>query len=335
MSITAKELAKLLNLSAPAVSMALNDKPGVSTETKNRVLEAAEKYGYDFSRLSKKNNKTGSIYVIWYRGNNTIVKYAPLFDEMLSGIEMECRSQEYHVRTLQYFEKCDDLKTIIETLRMSDCDGIILLGTELDESRGKELLSLNIPTVMLDSNVDSLPCNHVVINNYQGAYQATDYLISRYGKQPGHLQSSYPIRNFNERKMGFRHALKDNGMSAASSIIHELPPSIDGAMAEMLALIDSKAPLASSYFADNDLIAIGAIKALKLRGYKIPEDIAIIGFDNISEGKIIDPALTTIDYSKIFMAQVAVKALIESIRNPVPHTAKIEVSTKLIKRYSA
>jgi LacI family transcriptional regulator len=335
MSITAKELAKKLNLSAPAVSMALNDKPGVSPETKERVLQAAEKYGYDFSRLTKKNVKPGSIYVIWYRGNNAIVRYSPLFDEMLSGIEMECRAQEYNVRTLQFFEECDDMKALIETLRTSDCDGVIILGTEIEEAKGRTLLSLNLPTVMLDSNVDSLPCNHVVINNFRGAYQATDYIISRHGKQPGHLRSSYPLRNFDEREMGFESALRDNGMSAALSIVHELPPTIEGAMAEMLSIIDSKAPLAGSYFADNDLIAVGAMKALKLRGYRIPDDIAVIGFDNISEGTIIDPALTTIDYSKIYMSQLAVRILIESIRNPVPHTAKIEVSTRLVKRYSA
>jgi LacI family transcriptional regulator len=124
-------------------------------------------------------------------------------------------------------------------------------------------------------------------------------------------------------------------MSPASAAVHELPPTIEGAMSEMLAVIDSGATLARSYFSDNDLIAVGAIKALKLRGKNVPDDVAIIGFDNISEGKIIDPSLSTVDYSKIYMAQLAVKFLIDNIKNPVPQTAKIEVSTRLIKRYSA
>jgi LacI family transcriptional regulator len=335
MSITAKELAKLLNLSEPAVSMALNNKPGVSVETKNKVLQAAEEYGYDFTRLSRKKNNRKIIYVIWYRGTNTILRYAPLFDELLSGIETECVSLDYHVRTLQFFEKSDDLKSTLETIRKSDCNGIILLGTELEESVGRQFLSLNFPAVILDSNFDFIDCNYIVINNYQGAYQATDYLISRYTKQPGHLRSSFPLRNFSERKMGYRQALKDNGMSTAASTTHELPPTIEGAMSEMLTEIDSGAPLARSYFADNDLIAVGATIAFKLRGYRIPEDIAIIGFDNISEGKIIDPALTTVDYSKKYMAQLAVRTLIDIINHPSPHTAKIEISTKLVKRDSA
>jgi LacI family transcriptional regulator len=275
------------------------------------------------------------LYVIWYHGNDTILKYAPIFDELLNGIEMECRKQNYNVKTLQFFAKIDDFDRTIETLRISDCIGLILLGTELDEAAGRAFLSLNLPVVILDSNFDTLNCNQIVINNYKGAYQATDYLISRYPTQPGHLQSSYQLKNFSERRIGYGNALKDNGMSISSSIVHELPPTIEGAMTEMLDVIDSGTVLAGSYFADNDLIALGAMKALKLRGYSIPNDVAIIGFDNISEGKIIDPALTTIECSRTFMAQIAVRTLIDVINNNVPHTAKISVSTRLVKRYSA
>lgn len=90
----------------------------------------------------------------------------------------------------------------------------------------------------------------------------------------------------------------------------ELAPSIEGAFSDMLEIIDSGTPLAKCYFADNDLIAIGSIKALKLRGYRIPQDIAVIGFDNISEGRILEPSLTTIDIPRRFMGQTAVDQLI-------------------------
>lgn len=335
MAITAKELAQKLNLSETAVSMALNNKSGVSTETKNKVLQAAEKYGYDFSRIASKNHKNGFIYAVWYRGNNAIINYSPIFDELLDGIERECRRQSYKVRILQFYEKSDDLQTLIETLRISDCIGIILLGTELTESVGKIFISLHMPVVILDSYFDSLNCNYVLINNRQGAYHATDYLISRRMKQPGHLQASYPLRNFSERKEGYQKAIRDNGMSISLCIVHELSPSIDGALSDMLEIIDSGATLADCYFADNDLIAIGAIKAFKLRGYRLPEDIAIIGFDNISEGRVIEPSLTSVSIPRLYMAQLAVKKLIDCINTPVPYTSKIEVATSLVKRFSA
>lgn len=335
MGITAKELAAQLNLSATAVSMALNNKPGVSTETRNRVIKAAEKAGYDFSRLSLKTNKAGDIYCIIYRAHNAILNYTPIFSELTDGIEQECRQNGYHLKTLQIYEKTDNVQKYIEELRISECVGIILLGTEITASVCRKFLQLSVPLVLLDSYFDSVDCSSVLINNAQGAYLATNYLIGRCDKQPGHLCSSYKIKNFTERKHGFHQAIREHGMSVGKSILHALSPSIEGAFFDMLEIIDRGDALAECYFADNDLIAIGAIKALRLREYKVPENIAIIGFDNISEGRIIEPSLTTVDIPRKFMGQTAAGQLIRQLANPIPHKVKIEVSTTIVKRFSA
>ena len=334
MGISAKELAAKLNLSATAVSMALNNKPGVSTETRALVMKEAENCGYDFTKLSQKKNKSGDIYCIIYRAHNAILNYAPIFSELTDGIEQECRRNDYHLKTLQIYEKTDNVQKYIEDLRVSGCVGIILLGTEITAAVCNQFLQLLIPLVLLDSYFDSIDCSSVLINNAQGGYLATNYLIERCGKQPGHLRSSYKIENFVERKNGFQRAIREHGMSVSKSILHELSPSIEGAFSDMLEIIDSGDTLAECYFADNDLIAIGAIKALKLRGYKVPADIAIMGFDNISEGRIVDPSLSTIDIPRKFMGQTAVAQLIRQLSNPVPHTVKIEVSTSIVKRFS-
>lgn len=334
MGITAKELAAKLNLSATAVSMALNNKPGVSTETRALVLKEAEKYGYDFSKLALKKNKEGEIYCIIYRAHNAILNYTPIFSELTDGIEQESRHNGYRLKTLQIYEKTDDLKRFIEDIQISECVGIILLGTEITPAVCKEFLQISVPVVLLDSYFDSVDCSSVIINNAQGAYLATNYLIDRTGKQPGHLCSSYKIENFSERKKGFHQAVREHGMSVGKSVAHELSPSIEGAFSDMLEIIDNGDNLAECYFADNDLIAIGAIKALKLRGYKIPQDVAMIGFDNISEGRVIDPSLTTIDIPRKFMGQTAAAQLIKQLLTPVPHSVKIEVSTTIVKRFS-
>lgn len=334
MGITAKELAAKLNLSATAVSMALNNKPGVSTETRSHVLKEAEKFGYDFTKHALKKNKSGAIYCIIYRAHNAILNYAPIFSELTDGIEQECRQNGYHLKTLQVYEKTDDLQKFIEDLRVSECVGIILLGTEITPSVCKEFLQLSVPVVLLDSYFDSVDCSSVLINNAQGAYLATNYLIDRTGKQPGHLCSSYKIGNFTQRQRGFHQAIREHGMSVGKSISHELSPSIEGAFSDMLEVIDSGDELAKCYFADNDLIAIGVIKAFKLRGYKVPEDVAIVGFDNISEGRVIDPSLTTIDIPRKFMGQTVAGQLIRQLSTPVPHTVKIEISTAVVKRFS-
>lgn len=334
MGITAKEIAKKLNLSATAVSMALNNKPGVSTSTRAMVIHEAENMGYDFSKLSMKKDKTGDIYCVIYRTHNAILNYAPIFSELTDGIEQECRANGYRLKTLQIYEKTDDVQKCLEDLRINGCVGIILLGTETTASICTEFLQLQIPLVLLDSYFDSVNCSSVTINNTQGAYIATNYLIDRCGKQPGHLCSSYKIENFMERKTGFQKAIREHGMSVGKSITHELSPSIEGAFSDMLEIIDEGAPLAECYFADNDLIAIGSIKAFRLRGYKVPEDIAIIGFDNISEGRIIDPALTTMDIPRKYMGQTAANHLMKQLSAPTPHCIKMEVNTSIVKRFS-
>lgn len=334
MGITAKELAARLGLSATAVSMALNNKPGVSSETRAHVLKEAEKYGYDFSKLSMKKNSSGDIYCIIYKAHNAILNYTPIFSELTDGIEQECRQNGYHLKILQLYEKTDDIKKYMEDLRVSGCVGIILLGTEVTAGICQNFLSLSVPVVLLDSYFPTVDCSSVLINNVQGAYLATNYLIDRCQSQPGHLCSSYRIENFAERTTGFSKSVREHGMSVGKSISHELSPSIEGAFADMLEIIDRGDDLAKCYFADNDLIAIGAIKALKLRGYKIPDDIAVIGFDNISESRIVDPSLTTIDIPRKYMGQTAACQLMKQLTYPVPHTVKIEVSTTLVKRFS-
>ena len=103
MSITAKELAQKLGLSQTAVSMALNNKPGVSTETRRMIIEAAEKYDYDFTKLSLKKNKAGSIYAVSYRSHNAILSYSPIFDTMVEGMESVIQKECYKLKVVNFY----------------------------------------------------------------------------------------------------------------------------------------------------------------------------------------------------------------------------------------
>lgn len=246
-----------------------------------------------------------------------------------------CEKEGYHLKLVQINENIDNVQKWIEDIRITNCAGVILLGTEISLNAAKAFTALSVPVVLLDSYFETLNCSSVLINNEQGAYLTTNYLIDRYNKQPGHLCSSYKIENFETRKNGFLKAIREHGMSVSKSIAHDLPPSIDGALADMMGCIHSGDSLAECYFADNDLIAIGAMKALKLSGYKIPDDISIIGFDNIHESHIVEPSLTTIDIPREFMGQTAARQLIYEISNPAAHPVKIEVSTRIVKRFSA
>lgn len=332
MGITAKELAKKLNLSAAAVSMALNGKPGVSAVTRQIVLDAAEKYGYDFSRISEKHSVIGTIYFVLYKKHGTVVTDTPFFSQISEGISLACKEHGYKLNISYVYEDEDTLLRQIEDIQYSDCCGIILLGTEMEPENLKHFLTLPLPLVLLDAYFETLSCDCVLINNVQGAYLATRHLIQKCKAQPGYLRSAYRISNFSERASGFYNAIRSAGMSTSKCIVHSLTPSINGAYADMTELLASGEELASCYFADNDLIAVGAMKALMKKGYRIPEDISIVGFDNLPVGSVIEPNLSTIHVPKQYMGKLALERLLSRIEDSSQPPVKTEVSTTLVKR---
>ncbi|MCL2604091.1 MAG: LacI family DNA-binding transcriptional regulator [Defluviitaleaceae bacterium] len=335
MGITGKELANLLNLSEAAISMALRDKQGVSTQTRKRILEAAEKYGYDYTKTEKKRKPSRHITFIIYKRQGAIVSETPFFSALFEGIETACAEFNYKLQ-ITYIYKDDDMQKKIREINDSDSAGIILLGTEmqLDDFHVFDTMKLRIPFILLDVNLDFTQYDSVLINNVQGAFEATNYLISKTKKQPGHLRSSYPIGNFNKRAEGFYKSVKMHGMSASKSIVHTLTPSVEGAFVDMMELLEQGEELAPCYFADNDLIAIGVMRALQKKGYRIPDDISIIGFDDLPMASYIEPSLTTVHVPVKYMGITAVKRLNEMINGDKHSPIKILVSTRIKKRRS-
>lgn len=335
MAITAKELAKKLGLSESAISLALNHKPGVSTATRKRVLAAAEEFGYDFTRITtgEAPEHRGTIYFVIYKKHGAVVADTPFFSQVSEGVDMECQRSSYYL-SVQYLHDGDDIKAQLANWKRSGCRGIILLGTEMQPQDLSHFMNIDIPLVLLDNYFEEIDVDSVLINNIKGAYTATNYLIRKRNAQPGYLHSSYSINNFEERADGFYKAIRRNGMSTSRSIVHRLTPSVEGAYADMKELLARGEPLADCYFADNDLIAAGALRAFREAGYRIPQDIAIVGFDNMPICTYIEPPLTTIHVPKEYMGQMAVRRLHELITHSDSQPIKIEISTTLHKRKS-
>lgn len=332
--ITAKELAKKLGLSQTAVSMALNNKKGVSEETRRKVIAAAEQYGYDFSRLNERDSRPAEICYISYRIHNAIMGYTPIETEMIEGMEQECRTLGFHLKTMSLYKNDADKIERIEDLLVTNCAGIIVAGTEMHEEDIDFIQSFSIPTVMLDCDYVTQNCVSVTIDNVRGAYMAADYLMKRYDCNPGYLASTYPIENFRQRRKGFEEAVKACGKSIYSCLRYELTPSVEGAMNDMIGIIEDGGQMARAYFAEDDFIAIGALKAFRAKGLRVPEDVAIIGFDNVREDKICEPALTTINVPFHFMGRMAVRSFDMSVREKFPYPYKITIGTSLVERGS-
>lgn len=331
MAITAKQIAKELNISPAAVSMALNNKPGVSNETRRKIIETAKAMGYDFSKNEFSKSETKNIAFVFFHKN--FVFDTPFFTELATSIETTVHDKGYKL-SVYHIHDLDNIEEQIDLIQYSGCMGMILLGTIMSNEQIKPFENVKIPIVLLDTYIPGAKMDCVVINNVEGARSATDYLIRKRKEQPGYLHSSQYFHNFEERGDGFFKAVRQNGMPTSKSIIHTLSPSVDGAYADMIELINNKEPLANCYFADNDEIAIGAMRAFKEKGYKIPEDISIVGFDNMSYSLYVDPPLTTVNVPKSYMGKIAANRLIEIMNEEFHYTTKIEINTNLIVRKS-
>ena len=347
MSITGKELAAMLGLSESAVSLALNDKPGVSRATRQRVIEAAKQYGFDFSsKTVTAVGKKGTICFLIYKKSGAVVSDTPFFSTLTDGISMGCRRRRYDC-VVRYLYEDDDIADQIYTLGNSRFSGIILLATEIDENTLKSFAQVDIPMVVLDAYFEKLDLNFILINNIQGAFMATEYLIKKRHAQPGYLRSDYWISNFegylrsdywisnfDQRADGFYKAIRAGGMSTAKSQVVRLAPSQEGAFEDMKRFLESGEKPVDCYFADNDLIAFGAMMALKESGYRIPEDVAVVGFDDIPACEYMNPPLSTVVVPKLFMGETAAMRIAQLIEGVNTQPLKIEVSTKLVKRRS-
>lgn len=332
-SITAKELAAILHLSESAVSLALNDRPGVSRETRKRVLDAARENGYDFSRKALgRDQKKGTICFAVYRKSGAVVGDTPFFSELTDGISIRCRRDGYEC-VISYLYEDEDLQGQIYAMRVARYAGVIVLATEMEEQTLSLFDVVESPLVFLDAYFERPEYNFILINNIHGAYQATKYLIRKCRTQPGYLRSSYWISNFDARADGFYKAIREAGMSTSQSRVHRLAPSQEGAYADMKELLRTEKP-AKCYFADNDLIAIGSIQALKEAGYRIPEDVSIVGFDDISSAQYVSPPLTTVEVPKAYLGEAAVGRVIQMIEGHSLQPLKVEVFTRLVRRKS-
>lgn len=327
-----KDLAKILNVSPATVSMVLNNKPGISDETREMILEAAKKYGMKIKGNINNMEKLPVRYVI-YKKTGEIVGDTPCFFQLTEGITHACQKIGCPIQ-ISYFYGNDYLAPQFEEIVNSKCSGMILLGTELDEEMFFAFKNLGLPMVLLDTYKDEFDVNSVLINNIQGAFTATNYLINHGHTKVGYLKCSARMTNFRERADGYYKALRRNDIPFDHPYVHILTADITQGYMDMCKILEEKPPLATAYFADNDVIGAAAMRAFKDYGYRIPEDVSIIGFDNSPECQILSPMLSTMNVDMSKLGEIAVMRLLEILQGDTNVSLKVCLSTELVERES-
>lgn len=333
MSISAKELAGKLNVSAATVSMVLNHKSGISAATRDKVLAGARECGYDLSKYYAHAQTPHNICFLNYKKSGKVVTDTPFFSELTEGISSACKSNNINL-SITYIYGAEPVAPQLKALSDKGYNGILLLATEMEKEDFTPFFSLPYPLLALDCYFDELQLDTVLINNIQGSFMAASYLAQQGFQKIGYLKSSLRIANFDERADGYYKALRHYQLKKNSDYVLALSPSMENAYQDMKALLAQDIPLAEAYFADNDLIASGAMRAFQEAGLNIPGDISLIGFDDMPICGFLSPQLSTMRVQKHDLGVLAIEQLMNKLNNPARPPIKTELSPSLVIRES-
>jgi len=334
LGVTISEIAQKANVSTATVSMVLNNKPGISEATRERVFKIAKELGYSFSSHKKGAYKSsGKLQLSIYKKHSKVVSDTPFFHALIEGIESKARYYSYQL-IIKYLSDSSDINEIRKEIKENSIDGMLLLGTEMEEEDFIKFTGIEVPVLLLDSYFMNINANYVVIDNISGLYKATRYLLDKGHREIGYLKSSIPIQNFRERYEGYVKAMTEAGLAPNSRHTVHLLPTMDGAYEDMLRVLSRKTHLPTAFVADNDIIAFGAMKALKENNVKIPEEVSIVGFDDMPFCTITEPKLTTINVDKNALGQLAVENLIYMMEREKKIFCKTTLGVTLVERDS-
>lgn len=329
-----QDIAKMAGVSPGTVSNALNNRKGVGKETKEKIIKIAEEVGY-FS--NRKKSEEMVIRLILFKKHGYVVSDTQFFAALIEACENQCRQSGYELLISQVIDGEHGKDDILKIIDQRKVDGILLLATEMDEVDFKDFENIDIPMVVLDSYFETKSNDYILINNISGAYRATKYFMENGHKRIGMIGSSISINNFEHRRIGFEKAINEAGMTVRNEDNILIEPTLEGAYRDMKKYLEenNKKDLPTALFAFNDIIALGAIKAMQEQGINVPKDVSVIGFDDIPISSLINPSMTTIKVYTNEMGELAVKRLIDIINEEeelVP--IKVEIDTKLVERNS-
>jgi LacI family transcriptional regulator len=339
-----EDIANLTGVSKSAVSLALNGKPGVSPETRERILQVSEQLGYTSRKRSgsAKDAAPGTITFLVFASSGLVEDHyyqQPFFRELLHHIEERCRNRGY---TLRFATASAD--SILSDARHFESDqsseGVIVLGTNLNRSQAADVLRMLGPhVVVLDNCFDTVDASFVQINNMLGAYQAGEHLYELGHRQIGYIASDARIHNFDERRNGFIYALKERGIEIGEERTFVVAPTIlssqESLKTQLADYLRNGGVMPTALFCECDYIAISAIKTLSELGYRVPEQVSVVGFDNIAEAQVVTPELTTVHVEKERLAHLAVDLLVDNLKQERSVRLKVTVDTRLVVRQSS
>jgi len=326
--VTIKDVARLAGYSPATVSKALNDRSDVSAETKSKILDIVRASGFTPNAFGKalKKKSSGNIGVLFCRDLRSI-SGNPFYSRVLEGIEAELALNDYNLVLQIITESTKD--ELPKMTRERQVDGIILVGTFRDDYL-KRILNEDLHVVLIDPRVPVNQQCHVLIDNEHGAFQATKYLIDCGHERIGFISGDLTRCSFQQRYNGYIKALKYHHIQPDENLVRT--GGLENGYEQVRSLLEI--PGITAIFSTNDLNALYGYRAITERGFAIPDDISMVGFDDINLAKIAAPPLTTIRVYKEELGSIAVRSLLGLIQDEEVKPVTTLVPTKLVIRES-
>jgi LacI family transcriptional regulator len=326
--VTIKDVAREAGVSVATVSRVWNEAAFVSTATRQRVAAVAARLGYSphgaaRSLITRTTHALGVLLPDLY---------GEFFSEIIRGIDHTAQASGYHILVSSSHDSKDEIDAALRTMR-GRVDGMIIKSPDLEARRTLQTLQGSFPVVLLNGGAEAKAFDTITIENHEGAREMTRHLIAR-----GHRRIAMvcgPQRNYDaaERLRGYHTALTESGIEHEASLVvrgdfSEL--SGYGAVSQLLEL----EPRPTAIFAANDSMAIGALSALREAGMRVPDDVAVAGFDDIPLARYMNPPLSTVHVDISQLGERAAALLLASLRKGNRPHQQLQLSTTLVIRAS-
>jgi DNA-binding LacI/PurR family transcriptional regulator len=329
-----KIIARELSTSTATVSRALNDKPGVGEELRVRILEKARALNYAPSAMARGLATAQTLAVgFFFREKPGLSAYTdPFYGEILHGVEQALARSPYHVTIATL---TDDILAVPAQFRFTQekrIDGMILAGPDIPADFILAMTQTGLPTVLVDNCLEFSKTHSVTSDDEGGAYLAARYLLEQGHRRIGVLSGPTRWPSNRRRVEGYRRALSEAGLPMPTAYADKT--TIESGQTALRALLKEN-PDITALCAVNDSMALGAIRAASAAGRKVPDDLSVIGFDNIAWGEMSEPPLTTIHIPKQQLGTEAANRLILLLTDPDTEPTNLTISVRLIERASS
>ena len=329
---TIADIARLAGVSKSTVSRALNDSPLIGTETKERIREIAREHRFEMNdparRLSLKQSHVIALVTYEYKADTAVPDAFML--EIMSGIAAGLHASGYDLLVVQVAP--DDTGWVRRYLESGRVDGFIVMSTTCTRGHVHTLVDANAPFIMFGVQAGSSGYSSVSGDNFAGGKVATEHLLRSGRSRIAFLGGPAKAVEVKERYRGYEAALHEAGKSVDAALVAHGDYSEASGAAVMGALLE-EAPDLDAVFVNSDLMAIAAMDAIRAHGRRVPDDVAVVGYDDVAIARYSDPPLTTIRQNGPLAGRLLAENLIQRLRTGV--VTSVLIPAELVVRKSA